>query len=61
MNGHDYAGDPGPDHGADWWHQMDLEVRRYLEELTKRGILTETERKTAKETEREHRYQFPDL
>ena len=60
MNGHDYAGDPGPDNSAAWWHQMDLEARRYLEELTKRGIVTETERKTAKETAHD-RYQFPDL
>jgi len=49
MNGHDYAGDPGPDNAAEWWHQMDLEARRYLEELTKRGILTETQPATAKE------------
>jgi len=35
----DWAGDPGPDNSDAWWHQMDLENRRYLEELQARGLL----------------------
>ena len=50
------SGDPGPDNSDGWWHQMDLEVRRYLEELTKRGIRTET----TKETEND-RPELPEL
>ena len=49
MSGH-WSGDPGPDDGADWWHQMELESRRYIEELEARKILPTT---TTKESDDE--------
>ena len=37
MNDHtDYPGDYLQDDGADWWHQQDLELSQYEEELLAR-------------------------
>jgi len=48
-----WEGDPGPDDGADWWHQIELESRRYIEELEARHVLPTTTKETTDEIPRQ--------
>ena len=55
----EYSGDYLADNGQDWWHQMDLENRRYLEELKGRGLLKHLDLLTQPKPTKENTDEIP--